>query len=132
MANQSAAQVVHQFLSAVQQGDFETVGLLLHPEITWQQPGQHPFAGTQASAGAVFNMVGGMFQHTGNNMRLTDIKSITTHGNQVAALLHWSAARPGGETLEVDNIDVYTVTAGKITAATVFTADEAAENAFWN
>ncbi|RFM30537.1 nuclear transport factor 2 family protein [Deminuibacter soli] len=130
--NNQSLQVVNAFLTAVQQGDFEKVGSLLHPEIVWQQPGNNPFSGTQTSAADVFKMVGGMFQHTANNMALTAIKTMATHGESVACLLHWSATHPSGKEMEVDNIDVYTVRNGQIVAAVIYTADEALENMFWN
>lgn len=131
MQNNNALHVVRSFLTAVQQGDFNTVGSLLHPEVIWQQPGRNRFSGTQTSAAGVFQVVGGMFEATANTMKLTDIKEVAVNDNSVACLLHWSASQPSGKQLEVDNIDVYTVKEGKITEAVIYSADTEMEDGFW-
>ncbi|HVI43465.1 MAG TPA: nuclear transport factor 2 family protein [Chitinophaga sp.] len=123
-------EVVREFVTAVQQVNLETLGTLLHPEITWQQPGSNRFSGTKNSSGEVFQMVGGMFEVSQNTMRLADIKSITVNGNQAAVLLRWTASRQGAA-LDTHNVDVYTVKDGKIVAATVYAEDIAQENMFW-
>ncbi|WP_212000266.1 nuclear transport factor 2 family protein [Chitinophaga sp. HK235] len=129
MENQTLA-VVKDFVTAVQQVNLEKLGALLHPDITWEQPGSNRFSGTKKSSGEVFQMVGGMFEVSQNTMALTDIKSITVNGDQAAVLLHWKASRPGA-TLDTDNVDVYTVKDGQIVAAKVYAADLAQEDHFW-
>ncbi|RBL94247.1 nuclear transport factor 2 family protein [Chitinophaga flava] len=129
MENQTLA-VVKDFVTAVQQVNLEKLGALLHPDITWEQPGNSRFSGTKKSSGEVFQMVGGMFEVSQNTMALTDIKSITVNGDQAAVLLHWKASRPGA-TLDTDNVDVYTVKDGQIVAAKVYAADLAQEDHFW-
>lgn len=130
MDNQ-AAQTVQTFLTAVQKGDQATFGALVHPNITWNQPGTNRFSGTKKSSTEVFQMVGGMFEATANTLRLTDIKQLTVNGNRVACLIHWTGAQPGGGVLDVDNIDVYTVEAGKIVDAIIYSGDINQEDTFW-
>ncbi|GAB3541496.1 nuclear transport factor 2 family protein [Spirosoma fluminis] len=130
MENQ-AAQTVKTFLTAVQKGDQATFGGLVHPNIRWSQPGTNRFSGVKKSSADVFKMVGGMFEATANTLRLTDIKQLTVNGNNVACLIRWEAAQPGGGILNVDNIDVYTVENGKIVETTVYSADLAQEDQFW-
>ena len=126
-----AKLVVTEFLTAVQQGDNAKLAQLIHPEITWSQPGNNCLSGTKHSNAEVFQMVGKMFELSANTLRLTDFRSISANGNKVACLLHWNAAQPAGGILDVDNIDVYTVENGQITKVEIFTADEAGENNFW-
>jgi ketosteroid isomerase-like protein len=76
-------------------------------------------------------MVGKMFEISGNTLRLAEIKSVTANNNEVAALLRWEASKPSGETLAVDNIDVYRVEDGQIISAKIFTSDIKAEDQFW-
>ena len=128
---EQAAQTVKTFLTAVQKGDQATFGALIHPNVRWSQPGTNRFSGVKQSSADVFKMVGGMFEATANTLRLTDIKQLTVNGNQVACLIRWEAAQPGGGVLNVDNIDVYTVENGKIVEATVYSADVAQEDYFW-
>ncbi|OIN59528.1 hypothetical protein BLX24_10095 [Arsenicibacter rosenii] len=130
MKNQ-ATQIVTRFLKAVQTGDQATLAAALHDGITWNQPGNNAFSGVKRSKTDVFQMVGGMFSLTEDTMRLTNIKVVAENGNEIACLLHWTAARPTGEVLDVDNIDVYTVKDGQIVNAQVFSADIDQENRFW-
>jgi len=127
-----AKEVVTEFLSAVQTGDNAKLAELLHPEIRWNQPGDNGVSGLKYSNMEVFGMVGKMFELSANSLRLSEIKSVTDNGNKVACLLNWTAAKPSGESLNVDNTDVYTVDNGKIISVDVFSADIDAENLFWN
>lgn len=77
-------------------------------------------------------MVGKMFEVSQNSLRLTEIKSITVNGNEVACLLQWQASKSDGTQLNVENIDVYTVKNGEIVSTKVFTSDIEAENSFWS
>jgi hypothetical protein len=126
-----AQNLVHEFLSAVQTGNFERVGALLDPEVIWEQPGKNRFSGKKISLQEVFGMVGGMSELSGNTLALTDVKTVMANGDMVACLVHWKAANPFGGELDVDNIDVYTVRDGKIIEAKVFSADPAQEDRFW-
>lgn len=131
MENQ-AKTIVIEFLTAVQTGNNERLGALLSPGIRWEQPGRNSVSGTKSSAGEVFTMVGKMFELSDNTLRLAEIKSVTTHGNEIACLLRWQASKADGSLLDVENIDLYTVENGQIVSARVFTSDEEAENSFWS
>lgn len=130
MKNQTT-QLVYDFLTAVQQGNHALVTASLDEAVEWDQPGTNYFSGVKKSRQEVFQMVGGMYELTANTMKLTDIKVLAENGNEVACLLHWKAARPTGEVLDVDNIDVYTVEKGHIVKARIFSADLTQENKFW-
>ena len=124
-------ETVTEFLTAVQQGNTEKIGALLHPEIEWNQPGNNQLSGIKRSNKEVFDMVGRMFEISANTLRLTDFKELSTNGNNVACLLHWNATHTSGSNLDIDNIDVYTVKDGKIIKAEIFTTDEGSEDLFW-
>ena len=126
-----AKSIVQEFLEAVQTGNFEKVGTLVHPEVIWDQPGSNQFSGRKRSLPEVFQMVGGMFQSSGNTLALTEIKTLAVCGDSVSCLLHWRARSASGAELDVDNIDVYTVDGGVITSARVFSADLEQEDQFW-
>ncbi|MBO9731680.1 MAG: nuclear transport factor 2 family protein [Chitinophaga sp.] len=127
---QQTLQVVTEFVNAVQQVNLEKIGALLHPDISWEQPGTNRFSGTKNSSGEVFQMVGGMFEVSQNTMSLSDIKTIAVNGDQASVVLTWKASRPGAE-LHTDNVDVYTVKDGQIIAAKIYAADIQQENTFW-
>jgi len=126
-----AKNIVVEFLSAVQQVNLSRLGELLHEQIIWDQPGSSEIAGVKRSRDAVFQMVGAMFQKTENTLTLAEVKSVTVNGNQVSCLLNWKATGKGGQVLDTDNIDVYTVADGQIVEAKIFAQDLAAEDRFW-
>lgn len=130
MRNQ-ALNAVNEFLTAVQKGDNQKLGALLHPDVKWEQPGNNKLSGNKRNITEVFQMVGGMFEASANTLALTDIKVLAVNGNSVAALIHWKATAPGGKVLDVDNIDVYTVENGQIVHAKIYTADAEMEDTFW-
>lgn len=124
-------QIVNDFLSAVQKGDYEKVNSLADPAIQWDQPGNNLFSGTKGSLKEVYEMVGGMSSLTNHTLQLTAVQTLAVNGDSVAALVKWKAAKPTGEQLDVDNIDVYTVKNGKIVKAIVYSADVEKENSYW-
>jgi hypothetical protein len=128
---EQAKQVVNDFLMAVQQHDGEKMTALLHPNVTWSQPGKNRFAGQKRSREEVFQMAGGMQEVAAKTLTLSAVKTLSVNGNQVACLVHWQAAQPNGGVLNVDNIDVYTVKDGQIVNALVFSADIVQEDNFW-
>ncbi|WP_310397710.1 nuclear transport factor 2 family protein [Hymenobacter sp.] len=124
-------QVVHNFLTAVQRGQFDLVAAALHPQVQWSQPGHNRIAGLKRSRDEVFAMVGTMQELAAGSLTLTEIAATSVNGNRVACRVHWKATQPPGGVLDVDNIDVYTVEHGVITQVQVFSADAAQEDAFW-
>ena len=126
-----AMHIVGSFLKAVQQGNNEQLGALLHPQVEWNQPGNNRFSGIKKNITEAFQMVGGMFQVSANTLALTNIGVMAVNGNRVTCLVHWKASKADGSILDVDNIDEYTVENGQIIKATVYSADIDQENKFW-
>lgn len=131
MENESK-KIVTQFLTAVQQGIIEKAGELLSPQVSWSQPGNNLVSGLKQSSSEVFGMVGAMFELSANTLRLVDVKSVSANDNKAAALVRWTASKPDGKILDVENIDVYTIENGKIIQAEIFSADIGLENQFWS
>jgi ketosteroid isomerase-like protein len=125
-----ALNTVTEFVNAVKAVNLEKIGAILHPAVQWEQPGNNRFSGSKTSRDEVFQMVGGMFEVSGNTLRLENIKTIAVNGNEVSVVLHWKANRTGAE-LDTENVDVYTVKDGQITGVKVYAADLPQENLFW-
>jgi uncharacterized protein len=125
-----ALNTATEFVNAVKAVNLEKIGAILHPAVQWEQPGNNRFSGSKTSRDEVFQMVGGMFEVSGNTLRLENIKTIAVNGNEVSVVLHWKASRTGAE-LDTENVDVYTVKDGQITGVKVYTADLQQENLFW-
>ncbi len=128
---QQPKQIVHEFLTAVQQGKLDKALPLLHPQVMWDQPGRHQFAGKKHSRDELVQMIGGMFQYTANSLTLKSFDRLSVNNNQVTCVVHWQAIQEAGGRLSVDNIDAYTVVDGLITEVTIYSADLDQENAFW-
>lgn len=128
---QQVKETVNKFLTAVKETDLQSLNLLVHPAVEWRQPGNNVLSGIKNTREEVFGMVGKMLEISANTLQLTAVKSIASHGDQVACLLSWQAVRPDGASLAVDNIDVYTVKDGQIVGVTVYSTDVNAENLFW-
>jgi hypothetical protein len=124
-------QVVTEFLSSVSSLDLEKIGSLLDPGVQWSQCGNNEISGIKKSQQEVFEMVGRMFEISGNTLKLNDFDSVNVNGNQVACRLHWTAEKNSGEKLDVYNIDIYTVEHNKITGVEIFSADQLREDNFW-
>jgi uncharacterized protein len=125
------AQVVSQFLNAVKVLDLAQVGSLLDVNVKWAQPGANEISGFKSSQGEVFAMVDKMFKLSGNSLKLAGFDAVSVNGNRVACQLHWTAEKPSGEILDISNIDIYTVSDGKLTEVEVFSADQEQEDNFW-
>ena len=127
----NAKQVVFNFLNAVKNMDLDTVGMLLHPDVNWSQPGANQLSGRKTSSAEVFEMVGKMFELSGNTLKLRSFSPISVNGDRVACSLNWNATNAAGKELNVNNIDVYSVNNGHIVNVEVFTDDEELEDNFW-
>src|ERR1700744_1045954 len=101
-----AKKTVESFLTAVKNGDKDTVIDLLHPEVQWSQPGNNRFAGLKHNAAEIFEMSAGWGAATQGSFKLIDFSPIGANGDDVACLLHFKAPQPG-DGLDVENIDVY-------------------------
>lgn len=129
--NSAEVKVVEAFLTAVRTHNGEAMRQLLAENVTWDQPGNNILSGQKSSVAEVFAMSRTMHRLSAGTLQLKDFKVLGINGNQVVCQLHFTAARPEGAVLDVQNTDVYTVENGKITQAQVFSADPAQEDYFW-
>jgi len=125
------ATVATAFLQAVQQKDHAAAVGLLDEQVQWFQPGNNRFSGNKQNRKEVVALFKGFHELSASTLQLVHVSTIAVNGNQVACLLRWKAVQPTGKVLEVDNVDVYTIEAGKIKKAVVFSADEKKEDEFW-
>ncbi len=125
------ADIVKKFFEAYRHGYHEQLINLLHPQMSWIQPGDNRISGTKQSREEVLKMGKLMGELTDQSILLADVKILSSSGNTVACILQWKAAQPVGNVLDVENIDVYTVENGKIVNVKVYSADLEQENKFW-
>lgn len=124
-------ETVKAFLSAYQQRDHASFSFLLHPDVVWVQPGDNRISGVKTSKAELLLMGKKMWELSEGTIRLEHVEYFEGNGNTVVAVLRWTAVHPAGATLDVRNVDVYTVEDGKIILGRIYSEDVAAENRFW-
>lgn len=122
--------IARTYFQAVQTGDMAALGELLDADIVWHQPGANQFSGDHKGQGAVFQMLGGMMQASGGTFAIDKIHTLMGNGDLVAATIHFTG-RNGDASMGMDGVDVLRIDNGKITEMWLFSAEQAAEDAFW-
>lgn len=123
-------EISRTYFQAVQAGDLAQLGELLAEDIVWHQPGDNQFSGVRKGQGAVFAMLGAMMQASNGTFAIDKIHSMMGNGDLVAAGIHFTGRRDDSS-MSMDGVDVLRVQDGKIVEMWLFSADQAAEDAFW-
>ncbi|MEU9669689.1 nuclear transport factor 2 family protein [Streptomyces bobili] len=122
--------IARTYFQAVQTGDMAALGELLDTDIVWHQPGANQFSGEHKGQGAVFQMLGSMMEASGGTFAIDKVHTLMGNGDLVAATIHFTGSR-GDATMGMDGVDLLRIGNGKITEMWLFSADPAAEDAFW-
>jgi ketosteroid isomerase-like protein len=126
----SSIETARVYFQAVQNGDLAKLGELLDENIVWHQPGGNQFSGERKGRDAVFGMLGAMMQASNGTFAIDKIHSMMGNADLVAASIHF-AGRRDEVSMSMDGVDVLRVQDGKIVEMWLFSADQAAEDAFW-
>ncbi|WP_328835398.1 nuclear transport factor 2 family protein [Streptomyces europaeiscabiei] len=118
------------YFQAVQTGDMAALGELLDADIVWHQPGANQFSGVHKGQAAVFQMLGSMMETSQGTFAIDKIHTLMGNGDLVAATIHFTG-RHGDASMSMDGVDVLRIENGRITEMWLFSADPAAEDAFW-
>jgi ketosteroid isomerase-like protein len=122
--------IARTYFRAVQTGDMAALGELLDADIVWHQPGANQFSGEHKGQGAVFQMLGNMMGVSQGTFAIDKIHTLMGNGDLVAAGIHFTG-RHGGASMSMDGVDVLRIENGRIVEMWLFSADPAAEDAFW-
>ena len=126
----SNIDIARTYFQAVQTGDMAALGGLLDADIVWHQPGANRFSGEHKGQGAVFQMLGSMMEASQGTFAIDKIHTLMGNGDLVTATIHFTG-RHGGASMSMDGVDLLRIENGKITEMWLFSADPAAEDAFW-
>jgi uncharacterized protein len=126
----SNIHIVRAYFQAIQSGDMATLGKLVDEKVVWHQPGSNQFSGERAGRNAVFEMIGGMMQHSAGTFAIDKVHSIMGNGEMVAASIQFSARRDG-KSMSMEGVDVLRIKDGAIVEAWLFSSNQAAEDDFW-
>jgi uncharacterized protein len=126
-----STRIVLEFLEAVKNKDHQKVVDLLDENVVWYQPGDNRISGIKNGRNGVLAMGKEIGGYAAGTFTIAEIKNVSANGNSVACALRVQAALPVGTLLDVENIDVYKVQAGKIVEVKVHSNNLEEEDNFW-
>ena len=123
-------ELVRGYFDALARGDLQKLAQLFSDDMIWHQPGSGSLSGTHQGKDALFALFGRFMERSGGTFRVDEIGPIMANGGLVATILHFRAEKMG-TTMAMSGVDLMRVEAGKIREVWLFSADQAAEDAFW-
>jgi ketosteroid isomerase-like protein len=131
MAPSTPPAVARRYADAVSAKDFAAIAGLFADDVVWHQPGANRLSGSHRGAAAVGEMLGATMTLSEGTFELTLTGAPMVNGSLAAFPVHF-AARRAGAVLAMDGIDVVRVAGDRIAEVWLFSADQAAEDAFWD
>ncbi|MDN3242507.1 nuclear transport factor 2 family protein [Glycomyces tritici] len=127
---ESTATVAQLYIDAMASDEPGALPALFADDIVWHQPGANRFSGVKHGSGAVGAMIGAMMAVSGGTFALQSTGAPMVNGDLAALPIRFSARREGAE-MSMDGVDLLRVRDGRVAEAWLFSADQAAEDAFW-
>lgn len=121
---------VGRYGAALAAGDMTGLAAALHHSVVWHQPGANPLSGVHEGPDAVLALLGRFMQLSSGTFRL-ETTATSANENFVATSVQFSAERAGRPDLQQTGTDIFRVDGGLIAEVWLFSADQAAEDAFW-
>src|SRR5262245_13125170 len=131
MESTTPLAVIRRYFDALAAKDFATAGGMFADEIVWHQPGVNRFSGTHRGSAAVNEMIGGMMAVSEGTFELALTTAPMVNGVLVAAPVHFAAQR-AGTAMALDGADLLRVEGDRIAEVWLFSADQQAEDSFWD
>ncbi len=110
-------------------GDMTALATFIAPDVRWTEPQVGDHMGDLEGRGAVLDMIGRALAATGGSFELNVAKTVET-ASHVSALIDWSADK-NGQRIQGQEMAIYEVHDGQITAAWFHAANIADDQAFW-
>lgn len=131
MGSATTPTIARQYADAMTAKDFATVTSLFADDVVWHQPGHHRLSGTYRGRAAVIEAIGAQMAATEGTLDIAITGEPMINDVLAAFPVHFSAKRDGAQ-MSMDGVDVLRVEGGKIAEVWLFSADQQAEDAFWN
>jgi ketosteroid isomerase-like protein len=131
MTQPTTLDVARRYVDAMAVKDFATVTSLFADDIVWHQPGTNHISGTRNGAAAVGELLGATMALTDGTFELAVTGAPMINGAVFALPVHFSGKRNGVQ-LSMDGVDIVRVAAGRIAEVWLFSADQKAEDSFWD
>jgi len=128
---ESTLTVAKRYLDALAAGDFGAVATLFTDTVAWHQPGGNQFSGTHVGGAAVNQLLGGQMAFTGGTLEVKPTGAVMVNGALFTLPVHFTA-KHGGAEVAMDGVDVFRVEGDLIAEIWLFSADQPAEDSFWD
>ena len=123
-------EVVVAYAEALGKGDVPAAFSFFSSEAKWYQPGTHQFAGIKNGTDEIGKMLGGMMEAAKGTFALKPNGNIMVNGNLVAMPVRFSGIIDDRK-IDMDGIDLFEVSEGKIAGVWLFSDDQEVEDTFW-
>lgn len=123
----SNAQVVQRAMSAIRGGDLEAARDVVAEDFTWHIPGRSSISG-DATGAAQWSEKLGRLLAAGLQ---PEMLGMLEDDHRVVALQH-NTARSGEHLLDVNVVNVFTVTDGQVQRLDTYFSDQYAADSFWS
>ena len=124
------ADLVRRGYAAFQNGDMDTMRMILAADIAWHAPGQGPQSGDFQGVDNVIGEFGRLFQDSGGTFRV-EITEILEGDHSVVVLGGESASREG-RTLDQAYAHIFHFRGDQVSEAWVVNYNQAEADAFWS
>jgi ketosteroid isomerase-like protein len=131
MDSSTTLAVARKYADAVAAKDFGAVAALFTEDVVWHQPGNHRLAGAHVGGDAVNRMLGAQMAATNGTLEITPTGPTMVNGALFTIPVRFSARRDGA-VMSMDGVDVFRVEDDRIAEVWLFSADQDAEDAFWD
>jgi ketosteroid isomerase-like protein len=129
-AAEDIAAVVAGF-QAIGQGDLAGFAALFLPDATWNHRNDDRFAGIQAGRDGIMAFIGESFELSAGTLNPVATALMADGTGGVTAVMHLTASRPDGRTLEDQQILLFALDGDQVRTVDQFVGDPAAVRAFW-
>ena len=126
----TAVQVVGAYFKALSEGDIPGAFSHFSPDVTWSQPGKHQFSGVKTGPEQIGARIGEMMEYSEGSLVVAPAGEMMVSDLLVVAPVHFTAKK-GDKSMDMNGIDLFGVTDGKITKVWLFSEDQDAEDEFW-
>lgn len=122
--------IFEAYNTALVAGDFAAVFATMADDIIWHQPGSHSTAGTHIGKEVLGAHLASFAEKTNGTFKVVT-NWVSDNQDLVAANVTFLGTRTDGTELNMNGIDLFRMEDGKIKEVWLFSADQAAEDAFW-
>jgi len=123
--------VVHAFFESVATGNIAALGDLLLPDATWNHRNDDRFGGVHRGRDAILAYLGQSAELTAGSLRAVPQAMMADGAGRVCVLVHLSATRRDGRSMNNPQITLFTVDGGRVRSIDQFVGDPRAVAAFW-